>query len=86
MAWKKGQSGNPKGGRPKSDVRIAFEKAVKEVEQEKQKDFFKHVIECAWTDASLMKEVLKKLVPDLKHIDHKSTGGIQIILKSKNGK
>lgn len=84
MPFKKGKSGNPKGGRPKSDVRIAFEKAVKEVEQEKKKDFFKHVVECAWTDASLMKEVLKKLVPDLKTIDHKASGGINIVLKSKN--
>jgi hypothetical protein len=65
MAWKKGQSGNSKG-RKKSEVRLAFENAVKKVEKAKKKKFFEHVVECAWTDPGLMKEVLKKLVPDLK--------------------
>ena len=83
MAWKKGQSGNAKG-RKKSEVRLAFEKAVRAVEKKKKKDFFIHVVECAWTDSSLMKEVLKKLVPDLKQTDHNIGGGLNIVLKGKD--
>jgi hypothetical protein len=87
--WKKGQSGNPKG-RGKSESRKLFEKAIKQVEKEKKKKYFKHVIECSWTEPSLMKEVLKKLVPDLKMTDVTS-GGETIadifarMMGSKNG-
>lgn len=87
--WKKGQSGNP-SGRKKSDVRVAFEKAVKEVEKAKGKKFFLHVVECAWTDPGLMKEVLKKLVPDLKQhdldIEHGITGELKEFIEQLDGK
>lgn len=68
MAFVKGQSGNPSGlpkGKKHHYSYKRFEEAIKQVEKDKQKEFFVHVIERAYKSDKVLVAVLKKLIPDM---------------------
>ena len=70
MAWKKGQSGNPKGRQ--KGIRSEAEKlrqAVKKVEKERGIDFYQHFCERALEDNHILIALMKKLIPDMKQIE-----------------
>jgi hypothetical protein len=68
MKWQKGQSGNP-GGRKKNDARERLEKALKKEAEARGIDFLEHIAKTAFEDTVMAKEVLKKLIPDLKAVE-----------------
>jgi len=91
MVWQPGQSGNPTGkgatGRKKSKIRRAFEASLKKAEQETGKQLFKELVLEAINDpaGATARDVLRKILPDLKSIeaDITSKDGITIIIKGK---
>lgn len=65
--WKPGQSGNPKG-RPKTPAISLLRKAMGEVELEKRKSFFKHVVERAYKSDVVAVAIMRKIVPDIQDL------------------
>ncbi len=63
MVWKKGESGNPRGG-PKSKERVILESALEAAKKRKGKHLIVHAIEQAYTDNALLAHILKKILPD----------------------
>ncbi len=59
-----GAKGNPNGRPPGTGYIKLLEEAISEVEKEKQKSFFKRVIERAYISDSVLVAVLKKFIPD----------------------
>ena len=79
-----GAKGNPQG-RPKGTGYIKLlEQAIHEVEKEKQKSFFRRVIERAYISDSVMIAVLKKFIPDKQHTQIEEVGDMDAIM-SKAG-
>ena len=70
MPWKKGQSGNP-NGRPKTGVAFMdqLKQAVKDVEEKKKRKIFNHFVRRAFNDDTVLVALMRKLVPDTKHIE-----------------
>ena len=70
MAWKKGQSGNPKGRPPKGEAFMdKLQEAIKNVETKKGKKIMEHMVERAFDNDQVLVALTKKLVPDLKASD-----------------
>jgi len=63
MVWKKGESGNPKGAVRRPEIELVRQ-AIAEVEQEKKKSLWKHLIEQAYVDNAVLIAVGKKFIPD----------------------
>lgn len=78
MTWEKGKSGNAKG-RPVAPEKQLFREALALVEKKKGKKFFVHACERAFDDDGVLKEVLKKMLPDLSEI--KDTTDYRELLK-----
>lgn len=74
MSFTKGSSGNPYGrrpgpGRPRSELNDAFIAAIKKVEKKSKINLLQHFIERALKDDSVLINVMRKLLPDLKSLD-----------------
>lgn len=78
--WKKGQSGNP-SGRPKDEGQRLLKEAIARYEKEKDVSFFDHCIEQAFVSHTILKAVLKKLVPDLKYVETDLSGSVEFVTK-----
>jgi len=79
--YKPGQSGNPKG-RPKGSTYMAeLKKAIREVEIEKKKSFFRRVIERAYISDSVMIAVLKKFIPDKLKQEFEGLESIKLVIE-----
>ena len=66
--WKKGVSGNPHG-RPSHGL-DELKKAIYSVEQQRGMSFFQLAVEKAFEgDTMMIQGILRKLVPDLKHLE-----------------
>lgn len=84
--FKPGESPNPKG-RPKGSSYMAeLNKAIKEVEAEKKKSFFKRVVERAYISDSVLIAILKKFIPDKLRQEFEGLEGLEITIKHDNGK
>lgn len=64
MAFKKGQSGNPKG-RPKSPEVEELRAAIREVEKGKKTKLLKHFVKKAYEDNRVLIALMKKILPDI---------------------
>jgi len=67
MVWKKGESGNPRG-RVKNPEVERFREALIKVEGEARIPIYEFAIRKAYKDNDILKEILKKLLPDLTHM------------------
>lgn len=70
MAFKKGQSGNPKG-RPRKPAVTELENALKKAGKRHGKSFIQHCADEAFINPQMTIAILKKLLPDLKQTDGK---------------
>jgi hypothetical protein len=71
MKWVKGQSGNP-AGKPKGTKnkwRRGLDEAIAAVETEKGKKLLHAAVEMAYTDSRMMAAILKKILPDMRHVE-----------------
>jgi len=88
MAYKKGQSGNPKG-RPKgasnnglNELRKQLQGALNKEGRKHKKTFLAHVAEQAYKDRTVLSAVLSKLLPDLKSVDANiKADGMKLIIE-----
>jgi hypothetical protein len=61
--WVKGQSGNPNGRAPKPEVE-ELRKAIKAVEEQKDKKLLEHFVERAYRNDAVLVALIKKFIPD----------------------
>lgn len=64
MPFVKGQTGNP-NGRPRAPEIELVRQAIAETEKEKKKSLWKHLVEQAYVDNTVLTALAKKFVPDL---------------------
>jgi hypothetical protein len=71
MAFTKGHSGNPYGRpvAPRGELNDAFIEAIKQVEKNKKKNILAHFVERALLDDTVLINLMRKLLPDLKSLD-----------------
>lgn len=70
--WKKGQSGNPKGGKKGTGHKLSIKKlakAIKFVEVEQQETFLIAWLRCSWNDPTAMNNIAHYYLPTRKSID-----------------
>ena len=77
--------GRPKGAKGKTQ-RAELLAAISRVEKKKRKTLFAHAIEQCFEDNKLLAAIIKKLVPDMKHIDLETSGDliVEIVNYAKN--
>jgi hypothetical protein len=71
MTWKKGQSGNPKG-KPKgckNKWRRSLDEAIAAIETTKGVPLLCRAVEMAYEDPRMMAAVMKKILPDMRHVE-----------------
>lgn len=68
MPFKKGNNCNP-AGRPRQPEIEKLRQAVAEVEAEQKKSLYKHLVEQAFKDSSVLVALTKKFVPDITKAD-----------------
>jgi hypothetical protein len=85
MAWKKGQSGNPKGRQKKPEIEKLRE-ALAKVEKEQDKTFLEHFVAKAFEEKEYAIALAKKILPDLRTLDVSMAEGLVINIISENGK
>lgn len=96
MAFKKGQSGNPKGrkkGIPNKRTEllsaIKYVQGTKNPETgKKRKKLLVHAVEQAYGDKTVLIALLKKLIPDMRELDVEVSGviGLRQLLDNIDGK
>ena len=70
MPFKKGQSGNPNGRPKRGDTMVEqLEKAINEVEKAKKRKLFNHFVRQAFEDNAVLIALMRKIIPDMKHIE-----------------
>jgi hypothetical protein len=72
VTWKKGQSGNP-NGRPRKGQSIPeqLEAAIKAVEKQRKIKMLNHFVRRALENDAVLIALMKKVLPDMKHVDSK---------------
>ena len=85
MAWKKGQSGNPKGRHKKPEIQ-KLRDALDKVEKKKKTTFIEHFVEKAFTEKDYAIALARKILPDLKALDVAAAEGLVINIVSENEK
>lgn len=78
MPYKKGQSGNP-NGRPKKTAVHELEKAIRKVQRLQGKKLLVHAVEQAFKDNSVLVAILKKILPDLRHVEGTIKAEVEVI-------
>ena len=80
MAFKKGQSGNPKG-RPKGSANKRDElwQAINKIQKGKSRTLIEHAITKAYEDNTILVAILRKLIPDLKAVEITGADGQDIL-------
>lgn len=66
--FKAGYTGNP-FGRPKVPIYEAFGQAIRDAERKHKRSVFRHFIEKGFQDNRVLISVMKKILPDLQHVD-----------------
>ena len=67
MKFQKGQSGNLHG-RPPAPEKVKLREALEFEGKKRKKEFWLHVAEQAFEDNTILKEIVKKFVPDIKEM------------------
>ena len=83
--WQKGKSANPKGRPLGTGYITLLEDAIKEVEKEKKKSFFRRVIERAYISDSVLVAVLKKFVPDRQFTQIEEVENPELVMAKARG-
>ena len=65
--FRKGQSGNP-NGRPPAPEKVKLREALEFEGKKQKKEFWAHVAEQAFKDNTILREVVKKFVPDKREV------------------
>jgi len=81
--WKKGVSGNPKG--KKTSPTQALERAIKTVEKNRRQKLLEHFVKRAFISDAVLVALLKKVFPDLKHVEGRTDSPTRIILERSDG-
>lgn len=69
-SWQKGQSGNP-GGMKKGEFRRLLEKAIASSDAKEKLSLAEYTLKRARKSDMVLVALLRKLVPDLKHVEGK---------------
>jgi len=72
--------GRPKGS--KNKLTLDLQKAIREVEKEKDKSLFKHFVERAYRNDAVLVALVKKLLPDKTQADLDLRGDLSITVIS----
>jgi len=79
--WKKGFTGNPLGRKNHKSESEYLRDAINKIGSLRNKPFFEAVAEAAYEDRTVMIAVLKKIVPDLKHITGDVNQELTLVMK-----
>ena len=75
------KAGNKFGGRKPNEARIQLEKAIAQWEETGGIKLFDHVMARMQVSDKILEVVLKKLLPDLKHVEGNMNTQVQFITK-----
>jgi hypothetical protein len=72
MGYAPGESGNP-GGKPKSEYRRMLDQYIAAKTKQKKKSVVQHIVDRAYEDDTVLVALLRKILPDLKAVDVRTT-------------